>query len=596
MRVEPAHKKREPLGSLFSRPSHRHYFSNRSRFGFCHTSMPAARNAAIRAAAAVTAGLRNIALECRYEYLCRRMQKLVIDAAANRLIYGRRFLYDGWNLVAEYVDTGSAHTPSAPTTPGVLARTYVWGLDIARSLVDAGGVGALLQMTDHASGKGYLPTYDGNGNVISLLNAETGVVTAAYEYSPYGEQLRSQSPDPSVADQPFRLSTKYTDGETGLVYYGRRYYNPSQGRFVGRDPIEEQGGLNLYGFCGNDGVNRWDYLGLLPVIINGKSYNITPVPASMFTAATAAQVYAQGGMWTADPTKWGVSVSLVWNLNGGFGFNINLYNYYYVALPIVPQSPVFPSSGLPPGNISTATQPSDLKRLMENFIGGGFARSGVTLYYRADAGGSGSIANGQTFRGLADAMATQMRNMDLTSADSLIGQLNIVRGLGPDFLMGGIIVLDHSNPDDGPKFGGSVLEDSFYAAASGALSPGGSRVVFFMNCSAFEDPDVLAYTAYYANKYNINIVAATGSVVLTTNTATGAVNYLSANQASDFSWVMIRPSSGPYNPYIYTYNSAGALIAAPVEIAPRPPPSEVRFIGPTIPEGPGTNLARPSQR
>jgi RHS repeat-associated protein len=43
---------------------------------------------------------------------------------------------------------------------------------------------------------------------------------------------------------------------------GRRYYDPCKGRFVGRDPIEEQGGLNLYGFCGNNGVNRWDYLGM----------------------------------------------------------------------------------------------------------------------------------------------------------------------------------------------------------------------------------------------------------------------------------------------------------------------------------------------
>jgi hypothetical protein len=47
-----------------------------------------------------------------------------------------------------------------------------------------------------------------------------------------------------------------------LVYYGRRYYNPSQGRFLGRDPIEEKGGLNLYGFCSNDAINGWDYLGM----------------------------------------------------------------------------------------------------------------------------------------------------------------------------------------------------------------------------------------------------------------------------------------------------------------------------------------------
>jgi hypothetical protein len=32
-----------------------------------------------------------------------------------------------------------------------------------------------------------------------------------------------------------------------------------------RDPIQEQGGLNLYGFVGNDGLNNWDILGLSPM-------------------------------------------------------------------------------------------------------------------------------------------------------------------------------------------------------------------------------------------------------------------------------------------------------------------------------------------
>jgi hypothetical protein len=52
------------------------------------------------------------------------------------------------------------------------------------------------------------------------------------------------------------------DGETGLVYYGMRYYLPQLGRFISRDPIEELGGVNLYAFCGNDGTNRFDYLGM----------------------------------------------------------------------------------------------------------------------------------------------------------------------------------------------------------------------------------------------------------------------------------------------------------------------------------------------
>jgi len=61
---------------------------------------------------------------------------------------------------------------------------------------------------------------------------------------------------------PFRFSTKYWDGETELSYYGFRYYSPGMGRWLNRDPIEEAGGVNLYGFVGNDGVNQWDLLGL----------------------------------------------------------------------------------------------------------------------------------------------------------------------------------------------------------------------------------------------------------------------------------------------------------------------------------------------
>ncbi len=47
-----------------------------------------------------------------------------------------------------------------------------------------------------------------------------------------------------------------------MNYYGYRYYDPETGRWPSRDPIEERGGVNLYGFVGNDGVNRWDNLGL----------------------------------------------------------------------------------------------------------------------------------------------------------------------------------------------------------------------------------------------------------------------------------------------------------------------------------------------
>jgi len=64
---------------------------------------------------------------------------------------------------------------------------------------------------------------------------------------------------------PFRYSTKYQDVETDLLYYGYRYYNASTGRWPSRDPIEEQAGINLYGFASNDQLNIVDLFGLLGV-------------------------------------------------------------------------------------------------------------------------------------------------------------------------------------------------------------------------------------------------------------------------------------------------------------------------------------------
>ena len=103
--------------------------------------------------------------------------------------------------------------------------------------------------------------YDGNGNVAALVSAANGSGAANYEYGPFGEVIRATGPMAKV--NPFMFSTKFYDWETGLYYYGYRYYNPSTGRWLSRDPAgEDQGGPNLYGFVGNDSVNNSDPFGL----------------------------------------------------------------------------------------------------------------------------------------------------------------------------------------------------------------------------------------------------------------------------------------------------------------------------------------------
>ena len=49
--------------------------------------------------------------------------------------------------------------------------------------------------------------------------------------------------------------------ELDLVYYNYRHYSPALGRWLSRDPIEEQGGRNLYAFVGNHIGSSVDILG-----------------------------------------------------------------------------------------------------------------------------------------------------------------------------------------------------------------------------------------------------------------------------------------------------------------------------------------------
>jgi len=147
------------------------------------------------------------------------------------------YVYDG-NLVVQ--ERWFASSPA-----GLIAQdtiTYTRGSDLSGSLQGAGGIGGLLARTDNGqltAGLSSAHAYyhcDGNGNVTALVDTN-GVILARYTYDPYGNILSLSGP--LAAANLYRFSSKEWHPNSGLVYYGRRFYDPDLQRWMNRDPIME---------------------------------------------------------------------------------------------------------------------------------------------------------------------------------------------------------------------------------------------------------------------------------------------------------------------------------------------------------------------
>ncbi|MDF1752344.1 MAG: hypothetical protein P1U89_06205 [Verrucomicrobiales bacterium] len=204
--------------------------------------------------ALVPTGLNPEKVEYSYDYLSRRIQRRASQKFGNRweIVKETRYLYDGWNVIAELDGN-----PSTPT----LIQSYLWGIDLSGTAQGAGGVGGLLAVQRHVGAKAgvHFVAYDGNGNVVALADGSDGKLSASYEYDAFGNLLEKSGVFAEA--NPYRFSTKPQDEVTGLYYYGYRYYDPGNGRWLNRDPMGETGGFNVYGFVGNNAIGAWDYLG-----------------------------------------------------------------------------------------------------------------------------------------------------------------------------------------------------------------------------------------------------------------------------------------------------------------------------------------------
>ena len=119
-------------------------------------------------------GFTRLQLDFKYDHAGRRVQKKVTNLDSGQQVAIRRYLYDGWNLIAELDGSGTS-----------ILRSHTWGLDISGGPAATGAAGALLKITngkDSNAGSSYFPAYDANGNVAALMR-DNGILAALSESS-----------------------------------------------------------------------------------------------------------------------------------------------------------------------------------------------------------------------------------------------------------------------------------------------------------------------------------------------------------------------------------------------------------------------------
>ena len=187
-------------------------------------------------------------ITCGYDYRGRRFEKkATVNGAVSSHCW---FLYRDYLQVAE-LDL----THPEP----LLVKSYLW--DPTEPMATR-----ILMMTcwqeNGMKVKEHLYfMYDALKNVTSIFDGQQKQ-QARYEYAPFGSPITEEGD--MARENKFRFSCEFSDDELGLVYYNYRHLNPADGRWINRDPIQEQSEWNLYGFVKNVPSYFIDLLGNSP--------------------------------------------------------------------------------------------------------------------------------------------------------------------------------------------------------------------------------------------------------------------------------------------------------------------------------------------
>jgi RHS repeat-associated protein len=184
-----------------------------------------------------------------YEPLGRRLSKTVEVWDSLKRIWkfqdSEKYLYDG------ECEIGSLDKDNRLETFRVLGLGY------------GAEAGAAISM--ELNGKVYAPIHDHRGSVVALIDSSTFQAAESLRYSAFGETERyDETGEPienSMIGNPWEFFGKRYDSETGLLFFGKRYYDSIQGRWTTPDPLHYVDGPNRYAFVGNNPISKRDLFG-----------------------------------------------------------------------------------------------------------------------------------------------------------------------------------------------------------------------------------------------------------------------------------------------------------------------------------------------
>ncbi|MFM6776107.1 MAG: RHS repeat domain-containing protein, partial [Dolichospermum sp.] len=182
-------------------------------------------------------------VEFTYDALNRRIAKAVdTNPQDTTPPVVRQFIYDGQNILLEFVDSDGAGANQP-----VLDTRYLHGAGVDQVLAQESAGNVEWHLTDHL------------GTIRDLVN-NSGAVVNHFVYDSFGQVISESNP---AIDTRYLFTGREFDQEIGLYYYRARYYDANTGRFLSEDPIGFDGGdSNLYRYVSNNTITLIDPFGL----------------------------------------------------------------------------------------------------------------------------------------------------------------------------------------------------------------------------------------------------------------------------------------------------------------------------------------------